>query len=122
VRLIGIYVMSLVAVLLAVASVWFVISGRNLPGLLGRGLTKGDNQRLKRAPRVYFRALGLFVGIAALDGFFFAWVISLLPSPSIAMLGIVVAVIVALTLPTTAAAVWLFALAARYRLFRWDKP
>ena len=114
--------MSLVSVLLAVASVWFVISGHNLPGLLGRGFTKGDNQRLKRAPRVYFRAVGLFAGIAAIDGFFFAWVISLLPSPSIAMLEIVVAVIVALTLPTTAAAVWLFVLAPRYRLFRWHKP
>jgi hypothetical protein len=107
---------------LAVASVWFVISGRNLPGLLGRGFTKGDNQWLKRAPRFYSRALGLFIGVAALDGFFFAWVISLLPIPSIAMLEIVVAVMVALTLPTTGAAVWLFVLAARYRLFRWDKP
>jgi len=94
VRLIGIYVMSLISVLLAVASVWLVISGRNLPGLLGRGFTKGDNQRLKRAPRVYFRALGLFVGAAALDGFFFAWVISLLPRPSIAMLEMAAAVIV----------------------------
>jgi len=121
-RLIGIYVMAFVSVLLAVASGWFVISGRNLPGLLGRGFTKGDNQRLKRAPRVYFRALGLFVGIAALDGFFFAWVISLLPRPSIAMLEIAAAVIVVLTLPTAAAAGWLFVLAARYHLFRWDKP
>ncbi len=113
--------MSLVSVLLGVASVWFVISGRNLPGLLGRGFTKTDNQRLKRAPPVYFRALGLFVGIAALDGFFFAWVISLLPSPSIALLEIVVAVMMALTLPTTAAAVWLLVLAARYGLLPWDK-
>jgi len=114
--------MSLISVLLAVASVWLVISGRNLPGLFGRGFTKGDNQQLKRAPRVYFRALGLFVGAAALDGFFLAWVISILPHPSTGMLEIAAAVIVVLTLPTTAAAGWLFVLAAQYRLFRWDKP
>jgi hypothetical protein len=122
VRLIGIYVMSVISASSAAASVWLVITGRNLPGLLGRGFTKGDNQRLKRAPRDYFRALGLFVGVAGLDGFFFAWVISLLPRPSVAMLELAAAVTVVLTLPTTAAAVWLFVLAARYRLFRWDKP
>lgn len=27
---------------------------------------------MKRAPRIYFRALGLFVGVAALDGFVLA--------------------------------------------------
>jgi hypothetical protein len=122
VRLTAIYVLSLISVLLAVAAVWLAISGRNLPGLLGRGFTKGDNLRMKRAPRIYFRALGLFVGIAALDGFFFAWVVSLLPSPSIAMLEIVAVVMAVLALPTTAAAVWLFVLASKYRLFRWDKP
>jgi len=121
-RLIAIYVLSVIAALLAVAAVWLVISGSNLPGLLGRGFTKGDNLRLKRAPRIYFRALRLRFGTAALDGFFFAWVISLLPSPPIAMLEIVAVVTAVLALPTAAAVVWLFVLAYKYRLFRWDEP
>src|SRR6202022_4754878 len=34
------------------------LTGRNVTGLLGRGLTKADDLKLQRAPTSYFRALG----------------------------------------------------------------
>lgn len=120
--LVLILLLSGLSALLAVASVWLAITGRNLPGILGRGLTQADVERLRRAPPIYYRALGLFVGVAAIDGLFLAWVISRLPSPSAGTLEIVAAGIALLTVPTTGSAVWLVVLASRYRLFRWDKP
>jgi hypothetical protein len=119
---IAIGVVSVVSALLALASVWLLITGRNLPGPLGQGVTKGDNQRLQRAPRIYFRAMGLFVGVAAADGVFLVWMISVLPARSLAQLYFAAVIIVLLALPTTGAAIWLVVLTAKYRLFRWDKP
>lgn len=45
-------IVSFFAALCAGAAIWLLITGRNLPGILGRGFTKGDNQRLKRAPSI----------------------------------------------------------------------
>ena len=118
----AVLLVGLVSLLLGAGGVWLILSGRNLPGVLGRGFTRGDDQRLKRAPAVYYRALGAFAAVSALDGFFLAWVISLLPTPPIWSLAIVSIAIAILAIPTTAAFVWLFVLASRYRLFRWDKP
>jgi hypothetical protein len=108
--------------LLALASVSLAVTGRNLPGILGRGLTQADVERLRRAPPIYYRALGSFVGVAAIDGFFLAWVISRLPTVSTGTLEMIAVGFAVLTVPTTGSAVWLFVLASRYRQFRWDKP
>src|ERR1700693_1843373 len=48
------------------AGAWPLLTGRNYPGLLGRGFTKGDNLRLKRAPAIYFRAMGAVIASAGL--------------------------------------------------------
>src|SRR5579863_4689123 len=37
---------------------WPLLSGRNFPGLLGRGFTRRDDLKLQRAPTIYFRATG----------------------------------------------------------------
>jgi hypothetical protein len=100
-----------------------VLTGRNMSGLLGRGLTKSDDLKLGRAPAVYFRAMGsmflslglliLWLGIVFLTiprqatGAFIVLIFSLA--------GLIVAALVG-------SLIWLTAVAARYRLFRWDKP
>lgn len=116
------YVVAAVSLFLVAVAVWLVLTGRKPPGILGRGLTRADDQRLRRSPPIYFRAMGLFVAVAALDGFFLVWVISLLPRPSTPMLFLLVALIFVLLFLTGASLAWLIFLSARYRLFRWDKP
>jgi len=103
-------------------SVWLLVTGRRPPGILGRGLTSRDDQRMHRAPPIYFRAMGAMVASAALDGFFLVWTIGSMRQPSPLTLVIIVVGISLLTVPTGASVAWLIYLSARYRLFRWDKP
>jgi hypothetical protein len=103
--------------LLFAMSAWFLVTGRRPPGILGRGFTSRDDQRLHRAPPIYFRAMGNLVAWAALDGFVLVWVIGTMPQPSSGTLEILLAV---LTLPTGVSLAWLIYLSARYGISRWD--
>jgi len=51
-------------------SLRYLITGRNYGGLLGRGITKSDSLRLKRAPGMYFRAIG---AVSAAAGLLLVW-------------------------------------------------
>lgn len=116
-------IVSFFAALCAGAAIWLLITGRNLPGILGRGFTKGDNQRLKRAPSIYFRALGALLGMSAVEVTVLVWMlVSFLAAPSVRAAEILALVMALLLLPMGAALVCVFVLADRYRLFRWDKP
>jgi len=116
-------IVGIIAALSAAAAIWLLITGRNLPGILGRGFTKGDNLRLKRAPPMYFRALGAVLGISAIDiTVLVVMLLRFLAAPSVQFAELFAPVTAVLSLATGAALVWLFVLAARHRLFRWDKP
>ena len=99
------------------------LTGRNVTGLFGRGLTKADDLKLQRAPASYFRALGslLFsLGLLVLwVGMFFLTVGQELDDTYLAvMLGLAALFVVALL----ASAAWITVLARRNKLFRWNKP
>lgn len=91
-----------------VGGAWPMVLGRNFPGVLGRGFTRGDNLRLKRAPSIYFRAMGftivsagvLLLAIATLTTTIFA----------IGLIGSIVSI------------AWLLVLTYRHKLFRWNAP
>jgi hypothetical protein len=91
-----------------VGGAWPLLLGRNFPGVLGRGFTRGDNLRLKRAPSIYFRAMGstivsagvLLLAIATLTTTIFV----------IGLIGSIVSI------------AWLLVLTYRHRLFRWNAP
>lgn len=114
------WVVGASSVFLIAMSVWLLLTGRKPPGILGRGLTSGDDQRLHRAPPIYFRAMGTLVTSTALVGFFLVWVISVMPQPSPGTLEVLVAGLLLLTMTTGASLAWLLYLSARYRLFRWE--
>jgi hypothetical protein len=108
---------------------WPLLTGRNFPGLLGRGFTRGDNLRLQRAPVIYFRAMGativasglliLYLGTVI---FYLGTVIFLSAGPPtsdltlVAVFGAVAAVAFAGSLA------WLLVLTYRHKLFRWNAP
>ena len=99
-----------------------VLTGENVKGLLGRGLTKADDLKLQRAPVSYFRALGslLFsLGLLVLwVGMFFLTVGQELDDTYLAvMLSLAALFVVALL----ASAAWITVLARRHKLFRWNK-
>jgi hypothetical protein len=91
-----------------VGGAWPLLLGRNFPGVLGRGFTRGDNLRLKRAPSIYFRAMGativsagvLLLAIATLTATIFV----------IGLIGSIVSI------------GWLLVLTYRHKLFRWNAP
>ena len=97
-------------------------TGRNYSRPLGRGLTRGDDLRLQRAPAIYFRVLGAMVTSAALDGADLVFLDGFragLPAGQVAALQILGAL---LDVAALASAVWFIRLASRYKLFRWNKP
>ncbi len=122
VRVAAMWVVGAASLFLFAMSAWLLLSGRRPPGIIGRGLTSGDDQRLHRAPPIYFRAMGTFVASAALDGLFLVWVIGLMPHPSLGAVEVLVAGLFLLTIATGASVAWLIYVSARYRLFRWDRP
>jgi hypothetical protein len=100
-----------------------VLTGRNMPGLLGRGLTSSDDLKLRRAPTVYFRAMG---SVLSSLGLLIVWLgLVFLTTPQqptdaflvsiFSLAGLIVAALVA-------SAIWLSVIAAHYKLFRWNKP
>jgi hypothetical protein len=116
------WVVGASSIFLIAMSIWLLLTGRKPPGILGRGLTSGDDQRTHRAPPIYFRAMGTFVASAALVGFFLVWVISVMPQPSPGTLEVLVAWLLLLMLTNGSSLAWMIYLSVRYRLFRWDRP
>ena len=105
--------LMLAGVVGVVGGAWPLLTGRNFPGVLGRGFTRGDNLRLQRAPSIYFRAMGativavgvLLLGIAALADLGIAWIVL--------VIGLVASLV---------SVGWLLVLTYRYKLFRWNAP
>ena len=100
---------------------WPLLSGRNYPGVLGRGFTKADNLRLKRAPASYFRAMGATIAMAGLlvcDLGIIVWLSSARPADgaAVAMIGAIAGI------GFFGSLAWLLVLTYRHRLFRWDAP
>ena len=116
------YAFGILGTLVLVLGAWLLVTGKNFPGLLGRGFTQGDNLRMKRAPAQFIRALGLMSVLAWFFAFFSAWIVSLLPRPSTESMVIVGVVAAIFVIPMGASFAWLMLVAARHRLFRWDKP
>jgi protein-S-isoprenylcysteine O-methyltransferase Ste14 len=101
---------------------WPLLSGKNFPGVLGSGFTRGDNLRLKRAPATYFRAMGATITSAGVLLLAFAFSVVLASNAPRGDL-VVVAIIVGIGLiGFVVSAGWLIVLAHRYKLFRWNVP
>ena len=116
------YAFGILGSLLLLAGAWLLITGKNLPGWLGRGLTKDDNLRMKRAPTQFFRAVGAMCVSGGLFGLFSVWIVSIFPQPSLTSLAIMDVVITVFVVLTSASVAWTIVIAARYELFRWSKP
>jgi hypothetical protein len=105
-----------------VGGAWPLLSGRNFPGVLGRGFTRSDNLRLKRAPAIYFRAMGVTILTSGLLMLYFGSLVLLWAGPTandvaaLAILGIVAAIAACSSLA------WLLWLTYRHKLFRWNAP
>ena len=101
---------------------WPLLAGRNFPGVLGRGFTRGDNVRLKRAPAIYFRAMGATIATSGLLILYLGaliWLSAVQPAPDlsvVAIVGSVTAVAFCVSLG------WLLVLTYRHKLFRWNAP
>jgi multisubunit Na+/H+ antiporter MnhG subunit len=101
---------------------WPLLTGRNFPGILGRGFTNGDNLRLKRAPSIYFRAMG--ATIATFGSFILylgvlVWLSASRPPSDAGVVGVVGTLIL---IAVSASLAWLLWLTNRHKLFRWNKP
>ncbi|GAC1691496.1 MAG: hypothetical protein PVS2B1_14350 [Candidatus Dormibacteraceae bacterium] len=111
-----------VGVALAAFGGWLLVTGRTLPGLLGRGLTQGDNLRLQRAPAVYFRAMGTFICAIALVDFYVAVLMGLSRNSTVIEMVIAAFLGGAVFVAFLASAAWMFVVAYKYKLVRWNKP
>ena len=101
---------------------WPLLIGRNYPGLLGRGFTKGDNLRLSRAPSIYFRATG---AVAASAGFLMlaiSVVMDLPASPTVAQLSGTAIFFAASLIALFGSLALMLVIAYRHKLFRWNAP
>jgi len=126
VGIIGVMVCGVIMILL---SLRYLITGRNYGGLLGRGITRSDSLRLKRAPGMYFRAIG---AVSAAAGLLLVWCglaldfADKLPAGAVQGHRRAFAVILigapVLLMSLVGSAAWMMVLAKRYRLFRWDPP
>ena len=108
--------------LAAVAATYLVVTGSNLPWVLGRAFTRGGGARLERAPAAYFRAMGALVGSAAMGSFWLVLLVTLSPetSPWAYLLAALAGIPIAAAM--TASVAWMTVLAHRYKLFIWSKP
>jgi hypothetical protein len=104
------------------AGAWPLLTGRNYPGLMGRGFTKGDDLRLNRAPAIYFRAMGATIASAGLCMFALSVMLGLSSDPSAGDLGLAVLVCVVCAIWGARAAVWLILLAHRHKLGGCNAP
>ena len=113
---------SVVGLLLAAYGIGLLLTGRNYRTPLGRGLTRGDTQRLQRAPAIYFRAIGALAatgGLALMNYGLIAGFRSSLAGAVVTALEVLEAL---LYIAVIVLAFWLLRLANRFKLFRWNKP
>ena len=101
---------------------WPLLLGRNFPGVLGRGFTTGDNQRLKRAPSIYFRAMGATITAAGVLLLAIASLMLMPDGASAAERAMTATLFVVGIVGSMLSVVWLVVLAYRYKLFRWNAP
>ena len=114
--------MVVLGLLLAAYGAGLLVTGRNYSSPLGRGLTKGDTQRLQRAPATYFRALGAMVATGGLALLTYGVVVGFRSTLSEAVATILQVLEALLDIAVLVSAFWVWRLASRYKLFRWNKP
>jgi hypothetical protein len=113
------FVLVVVGTAGVLGGLWPLLTGRNFPGVLGRGFTQGDNLRLKRAPAIYFRAMGATIatfGLFVLYVGAILWLSAGLPTAAFGFVGTFIAI------SCFASLAWLLWLTYRYKLFRWNAP
>jgi multisubunit Na+/H+ antiporter MnhG subunit len=101
---------------------WPLLTGRNFPGVLGRGFTSGDNLRLKRAPGVYFRAMGATIATSGLLILYIGAMIWFSPGAAATDLTLVAIIGAVAAIGFVASLAWLILLTYRHKLFRWNAP
>ncbi len=116
------YVFVAFSVVLLLSGTWLLITGRNFPGMLGRGFTSSDMIRMQRAPALYWRVGGAIALTCGLFGLPFTAIAAAGPPRSRESLIWMLVLGAALLIVITPLITWFLALSARYRLFRWDKP
>jgi hypothetical protein len=105
-----------------VGGTWPLLTGRNYPGMLGRGFTRGDNLRLERAPAIYFRAMGATIVTSGLVILCVGALILLSAGPpSTNFTPVAVLAGVALISFAGSLAALIF-VTYRHKLFRWNAP
>ena len=103
-----------------VAGAWPLLSGRNFPGVMGRGFTRADDLRLQRAPASYFHAMGATIATAGLLILYLGALIWLSPIPADPAVVAAVGALAAVAFGSSLA--WLLVLTYRHKLFRWNAP
>ncbi len=101
---------------------WPLLTGRNFPSILGRGFTRGDNLRLKRAPAIYFRAMGATIAASGLLIVCLGAVIWLSAGQPAGELTLVAIVGGVAAISFAGSLAWLLVLTYRHKLFRWNSP
>jgi hypothetical protein len=114
--------MIVLGLLLAVYGAGLLLTGRNYPPPLGRGFTRGETQRLERAPAIYFRAVGALTATGGLAGLNYGVITGFRSSLSGAVAGTLQVLEALLYLAVLISVLWLLRIANRYKLFRWNKP
>jgi hypothetical protein len=105
-----------------VSGAWPLATGRNLPGALGRGFTRGDNLRLQRAPAIYFHWMGATIAMSGLFCICFGAFIGLSPGRSTSDLAVVDIVVAVAAIAFCISLAWTLVLTHRHKLFRWNAP
>lgn len=101
---------------------WPLLAGRNYPGWLGSGFTKGGSLRLKRAPAIYFRATGATVTSAGLVNLYVAYLMALSSTADVTELATAAVLGVLVFVALFGSLAWMLVLAYRHKLFRWNAP
>jgi hypothetical protein len=105
-----------------VGGMWPLLTGRNFPGVLGRGFTRGDNLRLERAPAIYFHAMGTTIVTSGLLILCLGILILLSAWPATANLTWVAVLAGVAAISCAGSLAWLLVLTYRHKLFRWNAP
>ena len=105
-----------------VGGTWPLLTGKNFPGVLGRGFTRGDNLRLERAPAIYFRAMGATIVTSGLVILCIGALILLSAGPPTANLNVVAVIAGVAAISFAGSLAWLLVLTYRHKLFRWNTP
>lgn len=95
---------------------WPMLSGRNFPGWLGRGLTREGDVRARRAPAVFWRVAG---GLTTVGGLILLGVAIVMGSSPTTGEAQVIGTAIILSLGAVVASslgVWLFVIVQRHRL------